>query len=364
MRAALLLEEHDELVVDQVEVAAPTGSEVLVRTAASGLCHSDLHFMETDGWDVERPVVLGHEAAGVVEAVGPDVREVQPGDHVICCLSVFCGRCEVCLGGQPYLCVRSRVECVRTAEEPPRLSRGGQEVYQFAHLSSFAEEMLVHENALVKIRPDMPLDRAALIGCGVTTGTGAVFRTTEVGPGSTVAVIGCGGVGMSAVQAARIAGATAIIAVDLESRKLDTALRLGATHAVNPADGDPVAQVMELTSGGVDYSFEAIGLALTAQQAFAMIRRGGTATVMGMIPPGTKVQIEGQELFMSEKRLQGSLMGSNVFRVDMPRLVDLYLDGRLMLDEMVSATITLDDVNDGFAAMKAGDVVRSVIAFN
>ena len=183
-------------------------------------------------------------------------------------------------------------------------------------------------------------------------------------PGSSVAVIGCGGVGMSSIQAARIAGATAIIAVDLEPRKLDTALRLGATDAVNPADGDPVEHVLELTGGGVGYSFEAIGLSLTAQQAFGMIRRGGTATVMGMIPPGTKVEIEGRELFMSDKRLQGSLMGSNVFRVDMPRLVDLYLDGRLMLDEMVSATITLDDVNEGFAAMKAGDVVRSVIAFD
>lgn len=364
MRAALFLDGHEELVVDEVDVATPVGNEVLVQTAASGLCHSDLHFMETDGWELVRPVVLGHEAAGVVEAVGPDVREVQPGDHVICCLSVFCGRCDVCLSGQPYLCVRSRVECVRSEDQPARLSRNGQEVNQFANLSSFAEQMLVHENAVVKIRDEMPLDRAALIGCGVTTGTGSVFRTTGVEPGSSVAVIGCGGVGMSVVQAARISGATTIIAVDLEPRKLDTALRLGATHAVNPADGDPVEQVMELTGGGVDYSYEAIGLALTAQQSFGMIRRGGTATVMGMIPPGTMVEIEGQELFMSDKRLQGSLMGSNVFRVDMPRLVDLYLDGRLMLDEMVSATITLDDVNDGFEAMKAGDVVRSVIAFD
>ncbi len=364
MRAALFLDGREDLVVEEVDVAAPIGSEVLIQTAASGLCHSDLHFMETEGWVVPRPIVLGHEAAGVVEAVGPDVREVQPGDHVICCLSVFCGRCDSCLSGQPYLCVQSRVDCVRSENEPARLSRDGQEVFQFANLSSFAEQMLVHENAVVKVRADMPLDRAALIGCGVTTGTGAVFRTAGVEPGASVAVIGCGGVGMSSIQAARISGATKIIAVDLESRKLDTALRLGATHAVNPADGAPVEQVLELTGGGVDYSFEAIGLALTAQQAFGMIRRGGTATVMGMIPPGTKVEIEGQELFMSDKRLQGSLMGSNVFRVDMPRLVDLYLDGRLMLDEMVSATIGLDDVNDGFEAMKAGDVVRSVIAFN
>ena len=174
MRAALFLDGQEDLVVDEVQVAAPIGNEVLVRTAASGLCHSDLHFMETEGWVVPRPIVLGHEAAGVVESVGPDVREVQPGDHVICCLSVFCGRCEVCLSGQPYLCVQSQADCVRSPDEPSRLSRGGQEVFQFANLSSFAEQMLVHENAVVKVRGDMPLDRAALIGCGVTTGTGAV----------------------------------------------------------------------------------------------------------------------------------------------------------------------------------------------
>ena len=364
MRAALFLDGHEELVVDDVDVATPIGSEVLIQTAASGLCHSDLHFMETEGWELPRPVVLGHEAAGVVEAVGPDVREVQPGDHVICCLSVFCGRCEVCLSGQPYLCVRSRVECVRAEDQPARLSRGGQTVNQFASLSSFAQQMLVHENAVVKVREEMPLDRAALIGCGVTTGTGAVFRTAGVGPGASVAVIGCGGVGMSSLQAARIAGATTIIAVDLEPRKLDTALRLGATHAVNPADGDPsgTGSGAVRRRGGLLFRGHRPG-----PHRPAGVRDdppGGTATVMGMIPPGTKVEIEGQELFMSDKRLQGSLMGSNVFRVDMPRLVDLYLDGRLMLDEMVSATITLDDVNDGFAAMKAGDVVRSVIAFN
>ncbi|MDE0237915.1 MAG: alcohol dehydrogenase catalytic domain-containing protein, partial [bacterium] len=174
MRAALFLDGREDLVVDEVDVAAPIGSEVLIQTAASGLCHSDLHFMETDGWVVPRPIVLGHEAAGIVEAVGPDVREVKPGDHVICCLSVFCGRCGFCLSGQPYLCVQSRVDCVRSEDQPARLSRHGQEVFQFANLSSFAEQMLVHENAVVKVREEMPLDRAALIGCGVTTGTGAV----------------------------------------------------------------------------------------------------------------------------------------------------------------------------------------------
>ena len=209
----------------------------------------------------------------------------------------------------------------------------------------------------------MPLDRAALVGCGVTTGVGAVFRSAEVKPGSTVAVVGCGGVGISTIQGAHLAGARQIIAVDLEQQKLDWATQLGATHTVNPNDGDPVAQVLELTSGGVDYSFEAIGLKQTAEQAYGMIRAGGLATIMGMVPPGVNLEIDGADLFLSAKRLQGSIMGSNNFKVDMPHLCDLYLGGRLKLDEMVSRTITLDEINDGFTAMKNGEVVRAVIDF-
>jgi S-(hydroxymethyl)glutathione dehydrogenase/alcohol dehydrogenase len=209
----------------------------------------------------------------------------------------------------------------------------------------------------------MPLDRAALIGCGVTTGVGAVFKSAKVEAGSTVAVVGCGGVGISAIQGAHLAGARQIIAVDLEPKKLEWAGQLGATHTVNPSDGDPVAQVQELTGGGVDYSFECIGLKITAEQAYGMIRPGGLATVIGMIPLGVNLEIPGADLFLNAKRIQGSLMGSNNFKVDMPHLCDLYLGGRLKLDEMVSRTIGLDEINEGFAAMKSGDVVRSVIAF-
>jgi S-(hydroxymethyl)glutathione dehydrogenase/alcohol dehydrogenase len=233
---------------------------------------------------------------------------------------------------------------------------------QFAHLGSFAELLLVHEHAVVKVTPEIPLDRAVLIGCGVVTGLGAVFNTARVQPGATVAVIGCGGIGLNCVQGARLAGASRIIAVDRLSSKLDLAAEFGATHTVNASEGDPVAKVIELSGGGVEYAFEAIGLAATAQQAWQMLIRGGTATVIGMIPVGDMVQIPGHE-FLLEKRIQGSTMGSNRFRVDMPRYVDLYLQGRLKLDELVSARIGLDDVNDGFKKLQGGEIARSVITF-
>jgi S-(hydroxymethyl)glutathione dehydrogenase/alcohol dehydrogenase len=236
-------------------------------------------------------------------------------------------------------------------------------VNQYLHLSSFAEMMLIHEQALVKIDRDMPFDRAALIGCGVTTGLGAVFRTARVAPGETVAVIGCGGIGLSAIQGARIAGANKIIAVDTNPSKLELAQQLGATHVVDAASQDAVAAVKDLTGGGVHHSFEAVGMKVTAEQSFEMLRNGGQATVIGMIPVGTRIEIHGPEL-LSEKTLTGSNMGSNQFRTDMPRYVDMYLDGRLHLDEMVSKTITLEQINDGFDDMKAGNVARSVILFD
>ena len=360
MRAAVLETAPGELVVVDVSIDKPGPSEVLVRTVAAGLCHSDLHFMEAL-WPTPLPAILGHESAGVVEAVGPDVTYVQPGDHVITCLSAYCGGCEYCLTGRLYLC-NNRGALERASGAAPRLSRNGETLNQFFRLSSFAEQMLVHKHALVRITKDMPLDRAALIGCGVTTGVGAVFRTAKVEAGSTVAVIGCGGIGLNCIQGARIAGAGRVIAVDLNATKLEMAQQFGATDVVNASDGDPVAQVKELTGGGVEYSFEAIGLKVAAEQAFKMLRAGGTATVIGMIPFGTNIEIHGAEL-LADKRIQGSNMGSNRFRVDMPRFVDLYLQGRLKLDELVSARITLDQINEGFVAMKGGSVARSVIMF-
>ena len=222
--------------------------------------------------------------------------------------------------------------------------------------------MLVHEHAIVKIREDMPLDRAALIGCGVTTGVGSVFHTAAVEPGSTVAVIGCGGVGLSCINGAELAGAGRIIAIDTIETKLDMAKIFGATDVVNASDVNPVGEVRELTGGGVQYSFEAIGLKQTAEQAFSMLRPGGTATIIGMIPIGVKIELTGAA-FLQEKKIQGSMMGSNRFRVDMPRFIDFYLAGKLHLDEMVSKRIQLSQVNEAFADMKSGSVARSVIIF-
>lgn len=360
MRAAVLNEQPGALEIEEIRVDDPAAGEVRVRTVGAGLCHSDLHFMEGK-YPHPVPAVLGHESAGVVEAVGDQVQYVKAGDHVITCLSVYCGNCEACLTGHLSICP-NKADTQRRKGEEPRLRQNGGTMQQFLHLSSFAEQMLVHEHALVKIRPDMPFDRAALIGCAVVTGLGAVFHTARVEPGSTVAVVGCGGIGLSAIQGARIAGAGRIIAVDIVPSKLELAKKMGATDAVNAREVDPVAAVKDLTSGGVHYSFEALGAKATAEQCFFMLRPGGAATIIGMIPVGEKVEIPGHA-FLQERKLQGSMMGSNRFRVDMPRFVDLYLDKRLDLDSLISARIALEQVNQGFAAMKTGEVARSVVVF-
>ena len=359
MKAAVFHGPQKPLTIENVEVAQPIEREVLVRTVASGVCHSDLHFV--DGYyQFPTPAILGHEAAGVVEAVGPHVTEFKPGDHVIACLSVFCGHCSYCLTGRTHLC-QSRP--VRTPQQPPKLSWNGSPVNQFANLSAYAEKMLVHENGLVKVKNDMPLDRAALIGCGVTTGVGAVLNTARVEAGATVAVYGAGGVGLAVIQGARIAGAGMIIAVDVFEKKLAQARELGATHAVDASKLDPVKTIREMTGGGVEYAFEAIGLKKAAEQAFECIRPGGTATVIGMIPVGQKLELEGS-VFLREKRIQGCSMGSNRFKVDMPKYVDFYQRGLLRLDEMITRRGKLEDVNDAFRAMKAGEVARTVLMFD
>jgi S-(hydroxymethyl)glutathione dehydrogenase/alcohol dehydrogenase len=361
MQAAIFHGPNQPLEIGEVQLGEPGPNEVVVRTACAGICHSDLHFVE-GSFPLPAPAVLGHESAGIVEEVGNRVAYVKPGDHVITCLSVFCGHCEHCLSGHPARCGGRATD--RRKDEPPRLSIDGKPVQQFAHLSSFAEKMLVHENAVVKIRDDMPLDRAALIGCGVTTGVGAALRTARVEPGSTVAVIGCGGVGMGAINGAAIAGAARVIAVDRLASKLELARSFGATDLVDASQGDPVEQVMALTDKkGVHYAFEAIGLKQTAEQAWAMLRTGGTATVIGMIAPGVKVEIHGIDL-LREKKLQGSMMGSNRFRIDMPRFVDFYLSGKLELDALIWALIKLDEINDAMEALKTGEVARQVIMFD
>ena len=362
MKAAVLNEQPGKLDIENLSIDKPGPNEVLVRVVGAGLCHSDLHFMEGI-FRTPLPSVMGHESAGIVEAIGEDVRYCKPGDHVICCLSIFCGQCRQCLSGNPARCSNPAATS-RAKDAAPRLSRtDGTKVDQFARLGGFAEMMLVHQNGLVKITDDMPLDRASLIGCGVLTGTGAVFRTAKVQPGSRVCVLGAGGIGLSAIQAARIAGAGQVVVVDVSDAKLDVARQLGGTDVVNANNVENVvAAVKELTGGGVDYSFEAIGLKTTAEQAFNMLDLGGTATVIGMVPSKTTLEIKGMDL-LSEKRLQGSMMGSNQFRTDIPNLVRMYLDGRLKLDEMVSARLHLEEINEGYGAMKRGEVSRQVIVF-
>jgi len=359
VKAAIFHGPNQPLTIEQVEIDSPGPHEVKVRTMASGVCHSDLHFV--DGlYPYPAPAILGHEAAGIVEEVGDQVEYVKPGDHVIACLSVFCGHCENCLSGKPNLC---QSKPGRGFAGKPYFTMNGAPVFQFLSVSSYAEQMLLHENAIVKIREDIPFEQAALIGCGVTTGVGAALNTAKVEPGSSVAVWGAGGVGLAAIQGARIAGARQIIAVDMVESKLATAKQLGATHIVDASSGDPVKAVMDLTGGGAEYTFEAIGNKRAAEQCFEALAPGGTATIIGMIPVGQKIELDGPA-FLSEKRIQGSNMGSNRFRKDMPRYLDFYLQGRLKLDEMITRKGKLEDVNEAFRAMKAGEVARTVLTFD
>ena len=360
MKAAVLRELNRPLEIEEVQVSKPGPREVLVRTLAAGVCHSDLHFM--DGfYPYPLPTILGHESAGIVEQVGSDVTYVKKGDHVITCLSAFCGHCHKCLTGHLSLCQSPEVS--RKAEEESRLIQNSKPIHQFLNLSSFAEMMLIHEHALVKVREDMPMDRAALIGCSTTTGVGAVFHTAGVEPGSTVAVLGCGGVGLAAINGAAIAGAGMIIAVDMVESKLELAKVMGATHCINASKCDAVGEVLELTKGGCDYTFEAIGLKQTAEQAFKMLCSGGVATIIGMIPVGTMIELHGVD-FLAEKKIQGSNMGSNRFRIDMPRFVEFYLSGKLHLDQMISRHIKLAEVNDALNALKTGQEARHIIMFD
>ena len=360
MKAAVFRGVGVPLEVEEVEIDEPRPREIVVRTGASGVCRSDLHYVEGK-YTTKTPIVLGHEAAGTVEAVGDQVTYVKPGDHVITCLSVFCGTCERCLEGRMAICLEG--DTSRQRSDGPRLRQGDTEIRQFLNLSAYAEQMLISENAAVKIREDVPFEQLALIGCGATTGLGAALNTAQVQPGSTVAVVGCGGVGLSAIQGAVLAGALRIIAVDAVETKLGLAQELGATDVVDASSGDVVERIMSLTGDGVDYSFEAIGKKETSEQCYEMLRAGGTATIIGMIPEGVKIEIDGPSL-LNERRVQGSNMGSNRFRVDMPRYVEFYRQGRLKLDEMVTQRIGLEDINSAFEDMNEGHVARSVITFD
>jgi S-(hydroxymethyl)glutathione dehydrogenase/alcohol dehydrogenase len=361
VKAAVLIEAGKPLQIEQVNIANPGPHEVLIRTAACGLCHSDLHFIE-GAYPHPLPAIPGHEAAGIVEAVGSEVRTVKVGDAVVTCLSAFCGHCEYCVTGRMSLCLGGDTR--RKPGEAPRLTRpDGSVVNQMLNLSAYAEMMLVHEHACVAIHPDMPLPQASVIGCAVTTGAGTIFNACKVTPGETVAVIGCGGVGLATINAAKIAGAGRIIAADPLPEKRALAMKLGATDVVDALADDAAAQIQELTKGGVDHAIEAVGRPASGTLAVKSLKRGGTATILGMMPLQHSVGLSAMDL-LSGKKLQGAIMGGNRFPVDIPRLVDFYMRGLLDLDTIISETIPLERINEGFDQMKRGDAARSVIVFD
>ncbi|MHA6316493.1 Zn-dependent alcohol dehydrogenase [Altererythrobacter sp. CAU 1778] len=361
VKAAILETPGQGLVIGDIEVAEPGPREVLIDTKACGLCHSDLHFID-GAYPHPLPAIPGHEAAGVVRAVGSEVRTVKPGDHVVSCLSAFCGHCEFCVTGRMALCVSGEVR--RGRDDPARLKRAdGSPVNQMLNLSAFAEQMLIHEHACVAIDKDMPLDRAAVIGCAVTTGAGAVFNACKLVPGEMMAVIGCGGVGLAAINAAKIAGAGMVIACDPLEEKRELAKALGATHVIDAMAEDAADQIIKLTGGGVHHAIEAVGRQASADLAVKILRRGGTATILGMMPLDCKVGLGAMDLLAS-KKLQGAIMGNNQFPVDLPRLVDFYMRGLLDLDTIIAERISLDQINDGFDKMRAGTSARSVIVFD
>ena len=361
MKAAVFREMGQRMEIEDVSIAKPVGREVLVRLKAVGVCHSDLHILTGD-LPQPLPAILGHEAAGIVEQVGPEVHTVKPGDHVVVCLTIHCGHCEQCHGGNSHRCIAP--ETKRSDEDPPRLFRGEERFATFMNMGAFAEKILIHESGCVSIRRDMPFDRACLISCAVNTGLGAAIRAAAIRPGETVAVIGCGGVGLSAITGAAMCGASQIIAVDRVADKLHLARAFGATDAIDGSQGNVVEQAMALTGGrGVDHVIEAIGLKQTIEDGFAMLAKGGLETIAGVARFDAKIELPALA-FLREKRVQGTHMGGVRNSIDIPRYVDFYMDGLLKLDEMISRRRPLSEINEAFDDMQSGALARSVIVLS
>jgi S-(hydroxymethyl)glutathione dehydrogenase / alcohol dehydrogenase len=367
VRAAVLYEANTPLQIEEVSLDRPKDDEVLVRVTATGACHSDYHVMDGtwNGSSYPLPVILGHEAAGIVEEVGARVRTSKPGDHVILSFAPNCGRCRMCTIGRPNLCSVMLVKPGRFPDGSRRHHKGDLEINSFGRgMSSFAEYSVVHESAAIPIDHEVPITVAALMGCAVMTGVGAVLNTAGVEPGSTVAVFATGGVGLSVVQGAVLANASQIIAVDLLDNKLDYASSFGATHAINASRQNAVQAIRELTDGvGVDYAFDAIGDARVSRACYDAIRRGGTAVVVGMAPTGTEIPIPAT-IAGDEKVVKGCFYGSTRPATDFKRLVDFYKRGALKLDGMITRTYPLDAINEAFAALARGDNARGVIIPN
>ena len=366
MKAAVLWEVNQPLRVEELTLDAPKQGEVLVEIAAAGICHSDYHFMRGD-LPIGIPCVLGHEGAGVVEEVGPGVTAVRPGDHVVLLFRANCGHCEFCSLGRPALCsMAARIRTTgRLLDGTSRLHMDGLEIKHLHGVSCFAERSVVVQEACVPIPDDIPFAIAAVFGCAVMTGVGAVINTARVTAGSSVLVVGAGGVGLSSVMGAALVGAHPIIVADTLDSKLRIAMEFGATHSVNAESENLVDAVEGLTGGeGVDYSFEAIGNTTAMADSFRALRRGGVATAVGIAPAGAKVSIDAGELVYQEKTLQGSYYGSAHFQADIPRLLQLYRAGKLPIERLISRRYRLDDVNEAFDALIAGEVARSVLVFD
>lgn len=364
-QAAVVYEHHKPVVIEELTLDPPKAGEVIIRMAAAGVCHSDLSAVNGVIYYPD-PFVLGHEGAGVVETIGPDVTYVQPGDHVVLSFMTSCGECALCKMGYVVLCTGIKARIGRLLDDTCRFhNAAGEPLLQMSRIGTMSQYSVVSEKSLVKIDKRYPLDKAVLVGCGVTTGVGAAINTAQVKPGDKVAVIGTGGVGLNAVQGAALAGAAQIIAVDIEDRKLELASSFGATDAVNPKDGDPVQAVLDLTGGvGVDYAIEVIGNVKTIEQAYGMIRRRGTVVVVGMDSDEKRIEIPAQNIVRTEKRLVGSYYGSCNPREDMPKLLGLYDEGKLKLDELISRTYRLDQINQAFADLESGQNARGVILFD
>lgn len=364
-RAAVLFAAGQRLEIHAVDVEPPRAGEALVRMAACGICHTDLHVM-TGHVPAPLPAVLGHEGAGVVTEVGPGVVSLKPGDHVIPLWRLSCGVCEYCSGGRPALCAEG-LEVRRTGCWPDgstRFSLGGKALTHFCGVASFAEYCVLPERALLRIPSDLPLDRAALLGCAVVSGVGAVFNAARVRPGSSVAVFGAGGVGLNVVQGARIAGARQIIAVDLRPNKLEWARDFGATDGVDASTGDPVDQVRALTGGkGVDYAFEVIGTPATMRQAYDSLAKRGMAVVLGVTPMTAEIPVPALPLVFEERTLTGSIYGAGAPRVEIPRLIDLYRAGQLKLDELLTRAYRFERINEAYGALERGELARGVVTF-
>ena len=344
--------------VEDVQIAAPVGREVLVDVRASGLCHTDLLFATHDF--VPLPAVLGHELSGVVAAVGPDVGHIRVGDHVVGSLAQACGACARCLAGRSFQC-RHPESTLRRGTDAPRLSRNGSGLFQGFGLGGFAEQALIHENQLAVVPKELPFAQAALLGCGIVTGAGAVLNTANVSAGDTVVIFGAGGVGLNAISGARIAGASKIVVIDIQPKRLEEARRFGATDVIDSAQTSPVEAVRGLLPAGADHVFDFVGLKTVAEQGLDMLAVGGGLYLVGVARPDVEIGLNIVSAIGGQKRVQGVNLGSTNAKRDIPTYADLYLQGRMNLDDLVSRTISLRDVNDGYESLKSGSLNRVVV---